>query len=184
MTIEQTETTAPPALTREQVMAAQGRELDAMAAVQFCGWRWYLLPLKLADGNIYPRVYLFHPSMPEFEYYKAGPGTTDITDTGTHDQYERGNNWDNISGQFTFLRFREDHNAAALVQKDVGRRGLDQKFQTELYLLLNPSGLAEPREDFGTNPLWKWDWDVVADMMEATPEQKVRAALLAVVEGE
>jgi hypothetical protein len=73
-------------------------------------------------------------------------------------------------------------NAAQELLMELNRRDLMQRFQLELWLLINPSGPAEPREDFGMTYNWSWDHWYVDEFLMATPAQWTTAALLAACE--
>lgn len=73
-------------------------------------------------------------------------------------------------------------NAAQELVLEIDKRNLMQRFQLELWLLLNPSGPADGYENFGMSYDWKWEWWGVTDFVLATPAQWTAAALLATCE--
>lgn len=162
---------------RVTVLAAEDRELDALAAVHFGGWRWFAFP-RTVNEHLTARVGLWPPDNPEWVRWMFPVDAKDIT--GRESLFERVSDWDRLGspennhGKVGPPCYHFDRTATEEITDEIGKRGLMDRFISELAALLweEDAKLLLSERRYSSTLLF--------DLLTATPKQITVAGLLSI----
>ena len=78
-------------------------------------------------------------------------------------------------------RYSTSLDAAALLERELARRGLDEERAEQLSTLLGTDVISST--EYGQHEFFRTDWDAVSENQRASAKQRTIAAILAMQEG-